>query len=92
MKQDQAETIALQALGWLADQQDFMRVFLANSGADINTLMENAGDPDFLGSVLDFILSSDEIVSGFCDAYSLDYDLPSQVRQLLPGGQAVNWT
>jgi hypothetical protein len=92
MKQEQAEIVAIQALGWLAEDRDLLGVFLGASGADINDLKQAASDPAFLGSVLDFILMDDSHVIRFCDAVSRPYETPMQARQALPGGAKVNWT
>ena len=92
MQQDQAESIAIQALGWLASDGGLLGMFMSASGADINDLKKIAGDPVFLGSVLDFILIDDSHVTGFCDAANLPYDAPMRARQALPGGAQVNWT
>ena len=92
MRQDFAENVAIQALGWLAGQDDLMPVFLGASGMDVNDLKQIAADPVFLGSVLDFILLDDSHVTGFCDAANLPYETPMQARQMLPGGEVVNWT
>ncbi|MGR3363688.1 MAG: DUF3572 family protein, partial [Maritimibacter harenae] len=35
MKQEQAETIGLQALGWLAGNDELMPVFLGSTGGDL---------------------------------------------------------
>jgi len=92
MKQEQAETISIQALGWLATDADLMGVFLGSTGADLNNLKQSATDPVFLGAVLDFLLADDSRVIGFCQATGLTFEAPMQARQMLPGGQAVNWT
>ena len=92
MNQDQAEKIAIQALGWLAEQEGLLGVFLGASGTDINNLKEVAGDPVFLGGVLDFVLMDDNHVIGFCDTVGLEYDVPMAARQALPGGEMINWT
>ncbi|MBZ0129272.1 MAG: DUF3572 domain-containing protein [Rhodobacteraceae bacterium] len=92
MQQDQAESIAIQALGWLASDGDLLGMFMGASGADVSDLRKIAGDPVFLGSVLDFILIDDSHVTGFCDATNLSYDAPMRARQALPGGAQVNWT
>lgn len=92
MQKNQAEAIAIQSLGWLAADQELMRVFLGSSGADVNNLKEMAVDPAFLASVLDFILLDDSTVTGFCDAANLPYETPMRARQSLPGGAEVNWT
>jgi hypothetical protein len=43
-------------------------------------------------AVLDFLMSRDDWVIGFCDAHGLPYDRPMVARQALPGGAAVHWT
>ncbi|MEM1232509.1 MAG: DUF3572 domain-containing protein [Pseudomonadota bacterium] len=92
MNQDRAETIALTALGWLAAHDDLMPVFLGSTGATIDDLRAQAGDADFLGSVLDFILMDDAWVVELCDAQSWKYEDLAAARAALPGGAQVNWT
>ncbi|MGB3278877.1 MAG: DUF3572 domain-containing protein [Pseudorhodobacter sp.] len=91
-RQESAETIALQALGWLAGNDDLMPVFLGATGASVNELAKNAKDPAFLGSVLDFLVMDDAWVMAFCDAANLPYAAPMQARMALPGGEQINWT
>lgn len=92
MKQDRAETIGLQALGWLAGNDEVFPVFLGSSGASEGDLKTRAADPAFLGAVLDFICMDDAWIVGFCDAAGLGYDMPMRARQALPGGGEMNWT
>lgn len=87
-----AQTLALNALGWLVGNDDLLPVFLGSSGADRDTLREQAADPEFLGSVLDFLLMDDAWIIAFCDACSVPYDQPMQARAALPGGAQVHWT
>jgi len=87
-----AETIALQALSWLAGHDELMPVFLGATGASIDDLKSGANDPAFLGSVLDFITMDDQWVVEFCDLHKLDYTTPMMARQALPGGGQVHWT
>ncbi|HAE03178.1 MAG TPA: DUF3572 domain-containing protein, partial [Rhodospirillaceae bacterium] len=56
MKQEQAETLALQALSFLMEDEDRLDRFLALSGLDQNDLRNRISDPAFLGGVLDHIL------------------------------------
>lgn len=87
-----AETIGLQALTWLVSHEELLPVFLGASGASETDMREGLGNPDFLGSVLDFVLMDDAWVREFCDANGVAYDMPFKARQLLPGGEQVNWT
>ncbi len=91
-EKDQAEALALQALGWIVATDDLADVFLNASGASAEDLRNNAQDPAFLGSVLDFLMMDDAWVVGFCDQIGCDYTQPGYLRQLLPGGDLPNWT
>lgn len=91
-RQESAETLALQALTWLATQPEELGAFLNASGASISDLAALAGNPGFLGALLDFMLESDARVMAFCDAEGLPYTAPMHARSALPGGQNVNWT
>lgn len=89
---DQAELIAIQALGWLSAQDDLMMTFLGATGSGLDDVRKRAGDPEFLASVMDFILMDDDWVRGFCDAQTLSYDAVQHIRMALPGGSLPNWT
>ena len=92
MKQEQAETLALGALGWLVGNEELLPIFMGASGASIDDIKARAGEPDFLISVLDFLSMDDAWLMAFCDASGLPYDTPMQARQSLPGGAQVHWT
>lgn len=87
-----AEILALQALTWLVGNEDLLPVFLGASGVSESDLRDRASDPDFLSSVLDFLMMDDAWVIGFCDAQGLAYEAPMQARMSLPGGAQVSWT
>lgn len=89
---DQAETVGLQALTWLAGNDELLPVFLGATGASEADLRAQAAEPEFLGSVLDFLTMDDAWVVQFCDSEGLAYDLPLRARMSLPGGAQVNWT
>lgn len=90
--QDAAETFALTALAWLAGNEELFPVFLGSTGAGRDTVREQAGDPEFLASVLDFLLMDDAWIMSFCDDAGIAYDHPMQARAALPGGAQVHWT
>ena len=92
MKVEQAETVALQALGWLAGQEELFPVFLGATGATAEQVAAAAGQPAFLGAVLDFLLQDDAWIVGFCDGAGLGYTVPMQARAALPGGALPHWT
>ncbi|HHS94498.1 MAG TPA: DUF3572 family protein [Rhodobacterales bacterium] len=92
MQRNIAETIGLQALGWLAGNDELLPVFLGATGAGEDDLRAGAQDPAFLASVLDFLTMDDAWVVAFCEAAGLDYTAPLAARQALPGGQVPSWT
>lgn len=89
---ESAETMALQALAWLAGNEDLLPTFLGATGASEADVRAGASDPVFLGSVLDFLMMDDAWVMQFCDFAQMPYQMPMMARQMLPGGEQVNWT
>uniref|UniRef100_UPI004048658D DUF3572 domain-containing protein n=1 Tax=Yoonia sp. TaxID=2212373 RepID=UPI004048658D len=92
MSPEQAQTIALQALGWLVANDDLCPIFLVSTGGAVEDLRAQAGDPAFQSSVLEFLTNDDAWVVAFCDAQGLKYDMPLRARYALPGAENVNWT
>ncbi|PVA06843.1 DUF3572 domain-containing protein [Thalassorhabdomicrobium marinisediminis] len=92
MSPEHAEHIAILALGWLAEDDDLLSVFLGASGAQADGLRAQAKDPAFLASVLEFLTMDDAWVIAFCDANQLKYEDPLAARYALPGAEAVHWT
>ena len=87
-----AETLGLQALGWLAAQPEQAGAFLAATGASADELRERAADPEFLGFVLDFLLMDESLLLAFCEDTSTAPDRPARARAALPGGDLPHWT
>jgi hypothetical protein len=92
VQSEAAQTLALQALGWIAADDEMFPLFLNATGANLADLRLRAADPDFQAAVLDFLLQDDRWVVAFCDAAGQAYTAPQAARATLPGGTAVNWT
>lgn len=92
LSQDAAEEIALKCLGWLAGEEELLPVFLGSTGASEQDLRAGAQDPEFLGSVLDFLLMDDAWIARFCAASGLEPQAPMAARMALPGGAQTHWT
>lgn len=92
MSPEHAQIIALQALGWLAGNDELCPLFLGSTGSSIDDLRAQATDPAFQSSVLEFLTMDDAWVTAFCDAYDLKYDMPLRARYAMPGSENVNWT
>lgn len=89
---EQAETLGLQALGWLVGQDDLAGAFLGATGVSADELKTRASDPEFLGFVLDFLLGDEDALLAFCEAADLSPDRPTRARAALPGGDLPHWT
>ena len=92
LSKDSAEILAIEALSWLVGNDELLPVFLGATGASEADLRARAKDPEFLASVLDFLLMDDAWIAAFCEASDYAYDFPMRARAALPGGAQVNWT
>lgn len=89
---DAAEKIALEALLWIAADEDLSGGLLSMSGAAAGDLRERAADPEFLGFVLDFLLMDEPALLAFCEHANHSPEAPMRARATLPGGDIPNWT
>lgn len=80
-----AEVVALRALAFIAAEPARLDRFLALSGLSAAEIRTQAGEPAFLGGVLDFLLSDDGLVLAFVEEAGLACDTPLKARSLLPG-------
>ena len=87
MPQESAEIVGLQALAWLAGNEDLLPVFLGSTGASEVDVRNGATDPEFLGGLLEFLMMDDAWVISFCDSISIPYERWIEARQSLPGGE-----
>ena len=83
---DQAATLALKGLAYLVNLERALDKFLQMSGADRDTLRMRADEPEFLVSLLDFLLTNEELLVGFCDESSTDVRAVHMARHVLSGG------
>lgn len=92
MKQETAETHALTLLAWLAGQEEILPIFMGATGVGEDDLRARAGDPDFLASVMDFVLMDDKWVLQAADETAIPADQFAIIRAGLPGGAQPHWT
>ena len=85
MTPERAEITALQALGFLAADEDRLARFLAASGIDAAALREQAGSRDLAVAILDFMLSDEVLLLEFCDHESIDPRNMLRMRHILGG-------
>ena len=92
LSRDAAEDVALKALVWISADEDLAGAFLGSTGAAAGDLRARAADPEFLGFVLDFLLSDEAALLAFCSAEGINPDRPMRARAGLPGGDLPHWT
>ena len=92
MTPEQAAAIGQDALIWLAGRPEALAAFLAQSGLAPDDLRPRAADPEFLGFVLEFLTTADQMILDFAAEAGLDPATPMRARAALPGGAGVHWT
>jgi hypothetical protein len=65
------ETIAIQALSFLATRPEELGRFLALTGIGPASLRQSAADPAFLGGILDFLLHDEALLLLFAEESGL---------------------
>ncbi|MBY4892921.1 DUF3572 domain-containing protein [Rhodobacteraceae bacterium N5(2021)] len=92
MQQDFAETRALSLLAWLAGEEEILPQFMGATGVGVDDLRARAGEPEFLASVMDFLLMDDAWVLQGAEATGIAAHDFAMIRAALPGGDLPNWT
>jgi hypothetical protein len=80
-----AETIALQALTYIASDDDRLQRFLGLTGIEPGSLRGLAQDPAGLGAVLDYVLGWEPLLLEFAEAENLPPQSIANARRKLPG-------
>ena len=81
------ETLALQALAFIAGDDDRLERFIGLTGIDPAQLRALAQDPAGLGSVLDYLLGWEPLLLEFAEAHELKPESIAIARRKLPGGE-----
>jgi hypothetical protein len=81
-----AETLALQALTYIASDDDRLQRFLGLTGIEPGSLRRLAQDPAGLGAVLDYVLGWEPLLLEFAEAEKLPPESIAAARRRLPGG------
>jgi hypothetical protein len=81
-----AETLAIQALGFIAEEPERLGGFLDTTGLTIERLREAASEPDFLRGVLEHMLADENLLIAFAEHAAIDPADIARARNRL-GGQ-----
>ena len=82
---EQAETLALQVLAYLAADEERLYRFLLATGLTPQDMRERATDPHFLAGVLDHVLTDDAMIAAFAERHGLAPAAVMAARRRLPG-------
>ncbi len=67
VSRESAESLAVQALAFLASDSDRLGRFLAETGIAPDAIRTAAGEPGFLMGVLDHVLADERLLIAFAD-------------------------
>lgn len=82
---EHAETLAIAALSFLAEEPNRLGIFLALSGIGPELLREAAGEPHFLAGVLEHVVSDEKLLLDFAAHQGIDPFDVTRARQALAG-------
>jgi hypothetical protein len=80
-----AEILAIQALAFIAGDQERLEGFLAATGLTVDRLRESANAPDFLTGVLEHMLADESLLLAFADDSAIDPAQIARARDALGG-------
>ena len=80
---EEAKTIAIAALGFIAGDGERLGRFLALTGLGPSNLRQAAADPAFLAGVLDHLLADQSLLMVFAEHQSIDADTIVEARKAL---------
>jgi hypothetical protein len=78
-----AKELALDALLYLAADQEQLGKFLAETGFDPADLRRTAREPGFASAMLDYLCSNESLLLAFAAAQGIDPSVPEAARQYL---------
>jgi uncharacterized protein DUF3572 len=88
MTRDSAESMAIQALTFLADDSDRLQRFLATTGVGPQQIRSAAREPEFLAGVLNYLAADEELLVTFAAHAGVDpFDIRRAGNVLMPD----NW-
>lgn len=80
---EQAEMLAIQALGYLAGTEEELQRLMMTTGMDTESLRQSAQSRSGLAGLLDYICQDESILLGFCEAARIKPDEPMRALHAL---------
>jgi Protein of unknown function (DUF3572) len=92
MNQELAEIISLQAVSFIAEDEDRLSALFQETGLSVGDFQDLAENPYTLAGVLDFLLAHEEILVEFCEKNNINPEMPLKIRRFFPGGSEEFYT
>jgi Protein of unknown function (DUF3572) len=83
MTRDSAETVAIQALSFIAEEPERLDRFLALTGIGPDSLRDATREPNFLLGVLDHLAGDDRLLLEFATQKDIAPEVVTAARDLL---------
>jgi hypothetical protein len=82
----EAEAVAISALGFVASDPELLPRFLAITGIEAHAIRRAASEPGFLAGVLQFILAHEPTLQAFSEASGIQPAAVASAARALPFG------
>jgi len=86
MTREDAEDLAIHALGFIAADSDLLPRFLALTGIEASQIRQAAREPGFLAGVLQFIVAHEPTLLRFADSADVSPKAVGEALRALPFG------
>jgi Protein of unknown function (DUF3572) len=80
-----AETLAIDALGYIAEEPERLNRFLGITGIEPSRIRTAAGEPGFLAGVLEHMLGDESLLVAFATSAGIDPMEVARARSVLAG-------
>ena len=82
---DEAQTVAIRAVEFLAADDERLGRFLALTGVGPADIAAGLSEPAFLAGILDHVMSDETLLFLFCEHAELSPEMPAIARRRLAG-------
>ncbi len=80
-----AEMLAIEALGWIAADEETLSRFVALTGLDLGDLRGSASEPGFLAGILDYLAGDEPLLLAFAQYADIRPERVMAARYALSG-------
>ena len=80
-----AESIAVNGLGFIAAEPDYLSRFIGLTGIDAGDIRAVVNEPAFLTAILDFLMGDEKILVEFSKVANINPEHVAIARQILTG-------